>query len=52
MKKISKCEICGNNKLDNVISLGKHPLCDDLVKINSIRKCIEYPIEILFCRIC
>jgi hypothetical protein len=52
MKKISKCEICGNNKLDNVISLGKHPLCDDLVKINSIRKCIEYPIEILFCRVC
>ena len=52
MKKLSKCEICGNKKLDMVLNLGKHPLCDDLVKIGSIQKCIEYPIEILFCRVC
>ena len=52
MKKLSKCEICGNKKLDMVLNLGTHPLCDDLVKIGSIQKCIEYPIEILFCRVC
>ncbi len=52
MKKLSRCEICGNKKLDTVLNLGTHPLCDDLIKIGSTRKCIEYPIEILFCRIC
>ena len=52
MKKLSQCEICGNKKLDNVLNLGTHPLCDDLVKIGSTRKCNEYPIEILFCRTC
>lgn len=46
------CEICGNKKLDTVLNLGAHPLCDDLIKIGSARKCVEYPIEILFCKIC
>ena len=49
MKKIVKCEICGNKNLDKVLDLGLHPLCDDLVTINENRKCIEYPIDILFC---
>ena len=52
MKKIVKCEICGNKNLDKVLDLGLHPLCDDLVKITENRKCIEYPIDILFCRNC
>ena len=52
MKKIVKCEICGNKNLDKVLDLGLHPLCDDLVTINENRKCIEYPIDILFCRNC
>jgi len=52
MKKIVKCEICGNINLDKVLDLGLHPLCDDLVKITENRKCIEYPIDILFCRNC
>ena len=52
MKKIVKCEICGNKNLDKVLNLGLHPLCDDLVTINENRKCIEYPIDILFCRNC
>jgi hypothetical protein len=52
MKKLKKCEICGNKNLDKVLNLGSHPLCDDLVRIDSPRKCIEYPIEILFCKVC
>ena len=32
MKKLSRCEICGNKKLDTVLNLGTHPLCDDLIK--------------------
>ena len=52
MKKIVKCEICGNINLDKVLDLGLHPLCDDLVKTTENRKCIEYPIDILFCRNC
>ena len=35
-----------------MLNLGAHPLCDDLIKIGSARKCVEYPIEILFCKIC
>ena len=27
------CEVCGNNNLDTVLNIGKHPLCDDLVEI-------------------
>tara|TARA_B100000886_G_scaffold338509_1_gene301510 strand:- start:3618 stop:4808 length:1191 start_codon:yes stop_codon:yes gene_type:complete len=52
MKKLSQCEICGNKSLDKVLNLGLHPLCDDLVKAGSKRNCIEYPIEILLCKIC
>jgi hypothetical protein len=36
----------------SVIDLGLHPLCDDLISINSKNISVEYPIEILFCSIC
>lgn len=49
---ISLCEVCGCSKLLKVLDLGVHPMCDDLVEIGSKRVCKEYPIEILFCRIC
>ena len=52
MVEIKSCEVCGNSKLDNVLNLGKHPLCDDLVTIGSDRLCKEYPIEIIYCNIC
>ncbi len=52
MVEIKLCEVCGNSKLDNVLNLGKHPLCDDLVTIGSDRLCKEYPIEIIYCNIC
>ena len=34
---ISKCQLC-NGKLNKVFSLGKQPLCDDLITVGSKRK--------------
>ena len=49
---ITACEVCGNGTLESVLDLGLHPMCDDLVGINEARVCAEYPIEILYCKIC
>jgi len=49
---ISSCEVCENQRLVPVLNLGKHPMCDDLVPIGNDRICREYPIDILFCKIC
>ncbi len=49
---INKCEVCKNNYLYQVLDLGKSPLCDDLIKIGSKKKNINYKIKILFCRNC
>ena len=49
---ITSCEVCGNDKLESVLDLGRHPMCDDLVSVDDNRVCIEYPIEILFCKKC
>jgi SAM-dependent methyltransferase len=49
---IHSCEVCGNGKLEPVLDLGKHPLCDDLVPVGDSRVCAEYPIEILYCAKC
>lgn len=49
---ISKCEVCGNQRLIPVLDLGPHPMCDDLVPIGDTRVCVEYPICILFCETC
>ena len=51
MKKIIKCQIC-NGKLVKTFSLGKQPLCDDLIKIGSKRKNLLYDINIIFCKSC
>ena len=32
------CEVCKSRKLKKVLDLGSHPLCDDLIKINSKKK--------------
>lgn len=52
LKKVTCCEVCGNNELFDVLDLGSHPLCDDLIPINETRINVEYPIQILFCKIC
>jgi hypothetical protein len=52
MQKIAKCEVCGNTQVREVLNLGLHPLCDDLIELGSQRTCSEYPIVILFCDVC
>lgn len=49
---INHCEVCGANQLDTLLTLGFHPMCDDLVPMGDDRQCKEYPIEILFCDVC
>ena len=51
MKSIIKCQIC-NGKLSKILSLGKQPLCDDLIKIGSKKKNSLYYINIIFCKKC
>jgi len=46
------CEVCGSKKLNSVLNLGPHPMCDDLIPITSTIKCEEFPIEILMCSVC
>ena len=36
-KIITNCQIC-KKKLVKLFSLGNHPLCDDLIKINKKKK--------------
>lgn len=52
MNIINNCEVCDNNNLIDVLSLGDHPMCDDLQPIDSKTTCQFYPIHILFCDIC
>lgn len=52
MKEIKNCEVCGNHELVEVLNLGTHPLCDDLVPIGNEAICKEYPIVIMYCKKC
>ena len=52
LKEITNCELCGNEDLEEVLNIGEHPLCDDLVPINSKRQCASYPITIMLCQNC
>lgn len=52
MHEISTCEVCGNTQLTSVLNLGNHPLCGDLIPIESQEVCREYPIEVLYCTKC
>ena len=47
VKKIFNCEVCSSENLIEVLNLGNHPLCDDLIAIGEKQECIEYPIQIL-----
>ena len=49
---IDSCEVCGSDTLDEVLDLGLHPLCDDLVPVGSQTQCREYPIVVMFCKKC
>jgi hypothetical protein len=52
LSEIKGCEVCGGSRLLPVLDLGRHPLCDDLVRIGDPRQCREYPINIDFCPTC
>ena len=52
VKKKKYCEVCFSKNLIQVLNLGKHPLCDDLIPLKKKKKNIEYPIVILFCKNC
>jgi SAM-dependent methyltransferase len=52
LKKINSCEVCSNSKLNKVLDLGYHPLCDDLKPIGSKKKNKYYKIVILLCKKC
>ena len=52
MRRINSCEVCGSQKLSDVLNLGLHPLCDDLIAISSDKVSREFPIEILLCADC
>jgi SAM-dependent methyltransferase len=49
---IRGCEVCGGSKLRDVLDLGSHPLCDDLVPIGNPSIPATYPIDIVFCPTC
>ena len=46
------CEVCGSSDLVEVLDLGNHPMCDDLIPVNIDKSCKEFPINILFCNNC
>ena len=49
---ISFCEVCNSNSIKEVLNLGSHPLCDDLIPISSIKINNKYPIKIGLCENC
>ena len=49
---IRGCEVCGGSRLKDVLDLGSHPLCDDLVPIGNPSIPATYPIDIVFCPTC
>tara|TARA_R110002072_G_scaffold218213_1_gene375894 strand:- start:10788 stop:11987 length:1200 start_codon:yes stop_codon:yes gene_type:complete len=48
----NKCEVCNSANMEEVLNLGLHPLCDDLINIEKKSTSKLYPIEILLCREC
>lgn len=49
---VSKCEVCEAVKMQPVLDLGRHPMCDDLIPVDYPLRCEKYPIKILYCEQC
>lgn len=49
---IKKCEVCGSDELTQVLDLGKHPMCDDLIPVGNAAECEKFPIDIMYCKQC
>jgi nucleoside-diphosphate-sugar epimerase len=45
------CRSCGNNDLNRVVSLGYHPLANNLLNKKD-EKCELYPLEVNYCKNC
>ena len=45
---ITRCEVCGNDELNEILNLGKQPLIDDLIPIGNNSITLNFPIEILY----
>jgi 2-polyprenyl-3-methyl-5-hydroxy-6-metoxy-1,4-benzoquinol methylase len=53
MKKIkNNCEVCNTKNQFEFLNLGKQPLCDDLIKINSSKINKKYETKLSFCNKC
>jgi SAM-dependent methyltransferase len=46
------CEICRSDRIERVLDLGMHPLCDDLIPFGDPTVCEDFRIEISLCREC
>ena len=40
---INSCEVCGSKKVEKVLDLGSHVLCDNLVKIGEKSSTEKFP---------
>lgn len=52
LNRIRKCELCNGTRLEAVLDLGAHPMCDDLIPVGDGRVSVAYPISILYCPTC
>ena len=52
VKVINFCEVCGSNSIQEVLDLGEHPLCDDLIPFGSDKVNTKYPIKVRLCNTC
>ena len=46
------CQVCSKKLKPNILNLGLHPLCDDLIPINSNKINRFYRINISYCKNC
>ena len=46
------CEVCSSKGMVNILDLGMHPMCDDLIRVGSKKRNRNYKINILFCKKC
>jgi SAM-dependent methyltransferase len=48
---LTKCRVCGNPKLDDVLNLGEQPWCNDYQLLDGT-ECKRYPLDTCFCQNC
>ena len=47
------CQLCGSDKLKNVIDLGHHPLADTFLSAEALQEPeLTYPLRVLLCESC